>query len=314
MVLPEGIVRVVNAVGARDPRVCEEACAALPTLLLGWLQGGGDVNERTADGEPLLVFLLDAARSAPPPVEAIKVVLAAGADPDAHLNDMESSETPFTAALWFAGLGMDHGWRDVVCELIAHGAQLDLRDCDGDTPLKTVLQISVENSKRKLDLLHLLLRHGADFSKSETLMDLLDDTVVAPRLRRVGVDYESAVEAHYRARALLTAVISAGSWRKYLREPRVRLDTLRVLCARGRAAPPPGPLARLFPCDAPCAGSVRARRVVPLDVFRKILGFWRSDRDELPPIPPLDDPFPAEAPAAVGGPSDSSPELESPLL
>ena len=145
-------------------------------------------------------------------------------------------------------------------------------------------------------------------------MDLFDDTVVEPRLHHSGVDsgvdYESVVEAHYRARALLTAVISAGSWRKYLHEPRVRVDTLRVLCARGRAAPPPGPLARLFPCDAPCAGSVRARRVVPLGVFRKILGFWRSDRDELPP---LDDPFPAEASAAVGGPSDSSPELESPF-
>ena len=93
------------------------------------------------------------------------------------------------------------------------------------------------------------------------------------------------LEAHAKVQALLAAVIRAGSWKKYLHEPRARLDTLRVLCSRGRATPPPGPLARLFQCDAPCAGSVRARHVVPLGVFRTILCFWRSDRDELPPVP-----------------------------
>lgn len=259
--LPEFIVRAVEAAYDQGAAVFERY--ALAVLLENWIVEGGDVNERTEDGTPLLMSILYAARG-PPPIDAIKVVLTAGADPDALFADMESSETPLTLALLEAGAEHD-GWREVVCELIAHGADLDLRDCDGDTPLMTVLQMRY--SARKLDFLHLLLRHGADVSKEqEMLIDLLDD------------------DNHAETRALLTTVISAGSWKKYLHEPRARLDTLRVLCSRGRATPPPGPLARLFPCDAPCAGSVRARRVVPLGVFRTILCFWRSDRDDLPPV------------------------------
>ena len=126
-------------------------------------------------------------------------------------------------------------------------------------------------------MIHVLLRNGADCSQGEleewdlrgrprTLLEMFDETEY---------DEDDDDDGNYdaKARALLVGVAAAGSWKKYLHEPRVRLDTLRVLCARGRAVPPSGPLARLFPL---WGGGV------PLGVFRTILCFWHSDRDELP--------------------------------
>ena len=79
--------------------------------------------------------------------------------------------------------------------------------------------------------------------------------------------------------ALLADVRAAGgTWARYRHAPRLQLDVLRELCARGRAVPPstlartrrrrPGqPLGRLF-------------GELPTDVFRHVLGFWRSGREE----------------------------------
>jgi len=72
--------------------------------------------------------------------------------------------------------------------------------------------------------------------------------------------------------ALLRGVEAAGSWKRYVREPRRDLLTFRRLVERGRAAPPDEiVLARLF------AGS-RARGL-PDVLFWKVLSFWRSERD-----------------------------------
>ena len=96
---------------------------------------------------------------------------------------------------------------------------------------------------------------------------------------------------HRRAMRLVADVRAAGTWARYLHEPRVRLDVLRQLCSRGRAAPQtyfflglPGTHMR-----------IRRRRQnivarlfteLPADVFRHAIGFWRSDRDD--PLVDLD--------------------------
>ena len=59
----------------------------------------------------------------------------------------------------------------------------------------------------------------------------------------------------------------AGSWKLYVRAPRLSLVILRRLCEKERARPPPE-LARLFALDK--------------FIFWRMLSFWRSDRD-LPP-------------------------------
>jgi hypothetical protein len=69
--------------------------------------------------------------------------------------------------------------------------------------------------------------------------------------------------------ALLQGVEAAGSWKRYLREPRRDLLTFRRLVERGRAAPPDGVLARLFPESGG----------LPDVLFWKVLAFWRSSRD-----------------------------------
>ena len=65
--------------------------------------------------------------------------------------------------------------------------------------------------------------------------------------------------------ALFDEIYAAGSWKRYANEPRVQLLMLRCLCAKGRAAPPPGMFANLL--------------ALPTAVFWSVLKFWRTSRD-----------------------------------
>jgi ankyrin repeat protein len=91
----------------------------------------------------------------------------------------------------------------------------------------------------------------------------------------------------------INTVRAAGSWRNYIRAPRVELVVLRALCARGRAAPPAVTLRhyqeaiifeRLF--GAPVSSSLSAKRTkppvaaLPKEVFWHVLSFWRTTRDD----------------------------------
>ena len=256
------------------------------------------MNERDEVGTPLLARILDKAattgdrRSRVAPVDAVKVVLAAGADPDAA--DESTGRAPLMSAMDSFGWGPT--WRDVISMLLARGADANKRSDYGldedQTPLMLAVQFSGPPSffrhgrpnsyfaALRFDMIHRLLRNGADCSQGEleecklrgrprTLLEMFDET----EFEYDDDDDDDDGIYHPKARALLVGVAAAGSWKKYLHEPRVRLDTLRVLCARGPAVPPSGPLARLFPL---WGGDV------PLGVFRTILCFWHSDRDELP--------------------------------
>ena len=91
---------------------------------------------------------------------------------------------------------------------------------------------------------------------------------------------------------LLEAVDRAGSWKNHMRavrEPCVKLWTMRYLCLAGRAHAPPK-LLRLFggsdpkPVAGAAAARTRSKRLAssaaqttpPDEVFKHILGFWDS--------------------------------------
>ena len=82
----------------------------------------------------------------------------------------------------------------------------------------------------------------------------------------------------------LAAVKRAGSYQKYLKEPRVELVRLRTLCARGRARPPADPvLERLFggaPETPSTTKSTRSSRPLPNEVFWHVVAYWRTSRDD----------------------------------
>ena len=74
-----------------------------------------------------------------------------------------------------------------------------------------------------------------------------------------------------------------------MKEPRVELARLRLLCARRRAASGNPVLARLFgvpPLADPAlarlfgAPDESIRRAVPMEVFWHVLAYWRSSRDD----------------------------------
>ena len=129
--------------------------------------------------------------------------------------------------------------------LVARGARVDLRDHAGDDALKIAAA-----SKWGL------IGPGVVFRERQRLIDMSDEMI----------------EMLHDVRA------AGGTWQHFLREPRASLLVLRVLCQKGRAAPPSsGPLAQLFPGKT--GADVSARAELPLELFRHVLAFWRSDRD-----------------------------------
>jgi len=70
---------------------------------------------------------------------------------------------------------------------------------------------------------------------------------------------------------LLSDVRAAGSWKRYVNEPRRQLLSLQKLCHAKRASPPAGVFAALYE--------------LPQPVVWIVLKFWRSSRDAGAPEP-----------------------------
>ena len=134
--------------------------------------------------------------------------------------------------------------------LLSRGARLDLRD-NTDADVAAIMAADGRPNGRKF-------RRYFNQASTDRFQDWLD------------ADYAKATK-------LVADVRAAGTWARYLHEPRVRLDVLRILLARGRAIPPM---------------RMRTRRrsgkdivaclftELPADLFRHAIGFWRSDRDD----------------------------------
>ncbi|CAH0376134.1 unnamed protein product, partial [Pelagomonas calceolata] len=174
---------------------------------------------------------------------------------------------------------------DMIRMLIAKGATVDQRDDRGWTPLMhaaslanfctmellidtyganihaelhdgyTVLMIAVENgwhSDLTPEGVLFLLRRGAK-------CDLRNDR---------GDDAEAIAARNHQITQFVLAEVKAGGGciKKYLREPIISLNCLRVLCERGRATAPSGFLATLMGPK------------LPRELFVHVLSFWRSAR------------------------------------
>ena len=126
-------------------------------------------------------------------------------------------------------------------------------------------------------LARLLVRRGADvFYKDKNGLDAETDARLYMHLREDG----SALAD------FLAAVKRAGSYQKYLKEPRIQLVRLRTLCARGRARPPADPvLERLFGGAPETPSTIKStrssrRRPLPNEVFWHVVAYWRTSRDD----------------------------------
>ena len=190
--------------------------------------------------------------------------------------------------------------RDVVRLLLEHGADANAADSCGSTPLhhsksavlsEMLLDAGANVNARSgpenfhatplmlvfdddLELVRLLVSRGADLSLTDSSESARDAEVTFRGGRVTGSP---------RCADFLAGVKAAGSWRRYVRAPRVELLLLRFAVARGRATPPPVRLRTLSPetviFERLFGASAEDPRALPLEVFWLVLAFWRTDRD-----------------------------------
>ena len=115
----------------------------------------------------------------------------------------------------------------------------------------------------KRALVHLLLRRGA---KTLTNSEGRDAATCAREARLFSHERLVLGSGFPGLADFLSEVQRCGSYKAYVREPRVRLLLLRVLCERRRATPP--------------ADGVLGRVIeLPREVFWLIAQYWRADMD-----------------------------------
>ena len=216
-------------------------------------------HDRNATGDTLLHICLELDRR-PDRSDVLRLLVHYGADVNGANQDgltpLHLCEFPGETSL-----------------LIDFGARIDARDTVlGWTPL----HFAALNS----EVVHcrVLLQRGADFT-------LLDNS---------GFDAGDYGDegGNLEVSQLFAAVKQAGSWRHYSNAHRFSLVQLRILCERGRARPPTSRrepvLARLFAAEPPPSSTKKAARLasrapkrpLPNEIFRLILAFWRTDRDD----------------------------------
>ena len=163
--------------------------------------------------------------------------------------------------------------------LVEKGAPVDLwvtssllRLGVGTTPLLVAVAQSAP-----VDYLRELLRLGADLSatneEGDSAMSLAQSAIY-------DVDATGSPAAKRAVLTFITDVSRAGTYKRYVNEPRKQLLVLLKLCERGRAtAPRRGLLARLFPSPRRRVASGIASDRLPDVLFWKVLSFWRTERD-----------------------------------
>ena len=163
--------------------------------------------------------------------------------------------------------------------LVEKGAPVDLRVTSsllrfpaGTTPLMVAVFYSAP-----VVFLRELLRLGADLAatneEGDSALSLAQSAVY-------DVDADGSPAAKQAVLTFITDVSRAGTYKRYVNEPRKQLLVLLKLCERGRAtAPRRGLLARLFPSPRRRVASGIASDRLPDVLFWKVLSFWRTERD-----------------------------------
>ena len=213
--------------------------------------------------------LLQAAASHGCSEEIVGEVLRRGGD--VHHGSYRHGWTPLHGAA-------SRGNPGVIALLLKHGARVNYLSCDpscGDrwlTPLMAAAEGScwVPNEREPGDhqtcaTVRLLLAHGADLRAVGNQKKSARDFAVSLQTSMEFQQNEAKILKTASVVALFDEIYAAGSWKRYANEPRVQLLMLRCLCAKGRAAPPPGMFANLL--------------ALPTAVAWSVLKFWRTSRD-----------------------------------
>ena len=278
--------------GILPPDVEHAAKQARSQAIAEYFEAGGSADDTSAEGQPLLHLVQSAMvghRHAP----AVRAVLDGGPrNVDAHWLGWTPLHRATAKTLTSLSRQLD-----IITMLVEAGADVNARnERSGRTPLLlAAAHICSIGGARKSAIIRHLLTLGARVDICDDAGLTVDSILACSPL----LDYDDDDEwmgyqkqDHRKAIRLVADVRAAGTWVRYLHEPRVRLDVLRQLCARGRAAPQtyfflglPGTHMR-----------IRRRRQnlvaclfteLPADVFRNAIGFWRSGHD-----PPYSSNFP----------------------
>jgi len=161
--------------------------------------------------------------------------------------------------------------------LVACGARLDepYRAGRGFTCLHLALHAA--NWRSSL----LLLRSGASLVLPGFAVESMEEAVtwVAHRRPLDETEGDEKYEDDFaRVNALVARIRDAGSWKQHLATPRLRLLSLRQLCAEGRASPPREALLEFCFPGQPSGHRTRTRRRyavrLPDPAFELVLRFW----------------------------------------
>mmetsp|Transcript_18990 Transcript_18990/g.54233 ORF Transcript_18990/g.54233 Transcript_18990/m.54233 type:complete len:293 (+) Transcript_18990:60-938(+) len=263
--------------------------------LADYLASGGDPDDVDENGKPLLHIAVGTHSGSHEVYHMVRAVLAAG---PRNVDIRWEGLTPLHIAITNYAAKVN-----VVTALLEAGASVDARSSVtaglphfgyhtpvGSTPL--MLAVTVTPVVGTMDhCVRILLSHGARLDLRRNGEDLEsiarrahDDRVSQMASTSQGHENWDLWLRNKRLRfatsmALLADVRAAGgTWAGYRHAPRLQLDVLRELCARDRAVPP-STLART---RRRRPGQLLARLFgdLPTDVFRHVLRFWRSGREE----------------------------------
>ena len=235
---------------------------ALPKVR-AWLDAGGYPNEISPVYRPTTKHVLSGALRHGR-VESVRLLLARGA----RVEDIH-----FSAAMH----GRSPEQRALPCVKLLVSAGADVNKPRGSTEVHGPNGTRVGTSPlmsaismKKYNVAKYLLSQGADvnYRNVDPEESWLPNALARAHFNAnepYGSNRTTDVDVEFYR--FLRSVVAAGSWKLYVRAPRVALVVLRRLCEKEHARPPPE-LARLFALDK--------------FIFWRVLSFWRSDRD-LPP-------------------------------
>ena len=269
--------------GILPPDVEHAAKQARSQAIAEYFEASGSADDTSAEGQPLLHLVQSALvghRHAP----AVRAVLDGGPrNVDAHWLGWTPLHRATSKTLTSLSKQLD-----IITMLVEAGADVNARnERSGRTPLLlAAAHICSIGGARKSAIIRHLLTLGARVDICDDAGLTVDSILGASPL----LDYDDDDEwmgyqkqDHRKAIRLVADVRAAGTWARYLHEPRVRLDVLRQLCSRGRAAPQtyfflglPGTQMRIHRRRQNLVA--RLFTELPADVFRHAIGFWRSDR------------------------------------
>ena len=195
--------------------------------------------------------------------------------------------------------------------LVEKGAPVDLRVTSSELRLgvgATPLMVAVAESAPVVYLRE-LLRLGADLSatneEGDSALSLAQSVINTPDAIGTPAAKQAGLIAKQAALIFIIDVSRAGTYKRYINEPRKRLLVLRKLVERGGATPPresvhafeaaaryAGPRAGMvfttrggatgYYRDAAVPARLFCASTLPDVLFWKVLSFWRTSRDGRP--------------------------------